>query len=372
MQQPRPPVWVAGSKRGARSTAPPASPTAGFPRARRTPTIVAQLTDARGGHGRGDEPMMVGHIAPWLYVGTPSWDVPDDTIVGPAASVADQILADPRRREPDPGPLPSTRRRRAVRPDGRVRVRRRPGAHEGVGGDGSPRSPASASSSPASPAWWPGRWPRALAADNTVYGARPLRRSGAARGPRGAPAITHGPGRPRARRPRRGARRPRRTCSTSRWRRPTTSPATSPPTPTAPPTSWSTRVVGASTRSSTAARAACTRSTSHDHLKEDAPLGDSHRAAGIAELLDLEDRGGDDGAATPPSGSGIPTVIARLSVPYGDTFGWPFFHVMMLEHGHGDPGAHRRAVAVQPAQPRRHRRRRSPTCSRRRRRRRTS
>ena len=34
---------------------------------------------------------------------------------------------------------------------------------------------------------------------------------------------------------------------------------------------------------------------------------------------------------------GIPTVIARLSVPYGDTFGWPFFHVMMLEHGMAIP-----------------------------------
>ena len=36
--------------------------------------------------------MMIGHIAPWLYVGTPSWDVPDDSIVGQAASVADQVL----------------------------------------------------------------------------------------------------------------------------------------------------------------------------------------------------------------------------------------------------------------------------------------
>ena len=29
---------------------------------------------------------------------------------------------------------------------------------------------------------------------------------------------------------------------------------------------------------------------------------------------------------------GIPTVIARLNVPYGDEFGWPLFHVMMMEH----------------------------------------
>ena len=33
----------------------------------------------------------------------------------------------------------------------------------------------------------------------------------------------------------------------------------------------------------------------------------------------------------PPSGSGCPTVIARLSVPYGDAYGWMLFHLMMME-----------------------------------------
>ncbi len=28
---------------------------------------------------------------------------------------------------------------------------------------------------------------------------------------------------------------------------------------------------------------------------------------------------------------GVPTVIARLNVPYGDTYGWPLFHIMMME-----------------------------------------
>jgi UDP-glucuronate 4-epimerase len=31
---------------------------------------------------------------------------------------------------------------------------------------------------------------------------------------------------------------------------------------------------------------------------------------------------------------GVPTVIARLCVPYGDSFGWPFFHAMMVEKGY--------------------------------------
>lgn len=30
---------------------------------------------------------------------------------------------------------------------------------------------------------------------------------------------------------------------------------------------------------------------------------------------------------------GIPTAIARLSVPYGDNGGWPFFHLMMMKQG---------------------------------------
>lgn len=30
---------------------------------------------------------------------------------------------------------------------------------------------------------------------------------------------------------------------------------------------------------------------------------------------------------------GVPTTIARLNVPYGDTGGWPLFHLMMLQQG---------------------------------------
>ncbi len=30
---------------------------------------------------------------------------------------------------------------------------------------------------------------------------------------------------------------------------------------------------------------------------------------------------------------GVPTVIARLNVPYGDTYGWMMFHLMMMERG---------------------------------------
>lgn len=70
----------------------------------------------------------------------------------------------------------------------------------------------------------------------------------------------------------------------------------------------------------------------HEVLAEDAPLGDSHRAAGM-ESYSISKIVSEALVAHTASRLGVPTVIARLSVPYGDTFGWPFFHKMMLEHG---------------------------------------
>jgi UDP-glucuronate 4-epimerase len=34
---------------------------------------------------------------------------------------------------------------------------------------------------------------------------------------------------------------------------------------------------------------------------------------------------------------GLPTVIARLNVPYGDNYGWMLFHLMMMERGMAVP-----------------------------------
>lgn len=70
----------------------------------------------------------------------------------------------------------------------------------------------------------------------------------------------------------------------------------------------------------------------HDHLDEDAALGDSHRAAGM-ESYSISKIAAETMVRYTAKRLEIPTVIARLSVPYGDTFGWPFFHMMMLEHG---------------------------------------
>jgi nucleoside-diphosphate-sugar epimerase len=70
----------------------------------------------------------------------------------------------------------------------------------------------------------------------------------------------------------------------------------------------------------------------HAVLAEDAPLGDSHRAAGM-ESYSISKIVSEALVVHTAARLGIPTVIARLSVPYGDTFGWPFFHKMMIEHG---------------------------------------
>jgi UDP-glucuronate 4-epimerase len=74
----------------------------------------------------------------------------------------------------------------------------------------------------------------------------------------------------------------------------------------------------------------------HKALAEDAPLGDSHRAAGMASYS-ISKIAAEVLVAHTAKRLGIPTVIARLSVPYGDTFGWPFFHVMMIDHGMAIP-----------------------------------
>ncbi len=74
----------------------------------------------------------------------------------------------------------------------------------------------------------------------------------------------------------------------------------------------------------------------HDHLTEDAALGDSHRAAGM-ESYSISKIAAETLVQFTAKRLDIPTVIARLSVPYGDTFGWPFFHLMMLEYGMAIP-----------------------------------
>ena len=79
----------------------------------------------------------------------------------------------------------------------------------------------------------------------------------------------------------------------------------------------------------------------HQLLKEDAPLGDNHRAmfptysiCKIAAEVVVRFAG---------KQFGVPTVIARLSMPYGNNGGWPFWHLMMMQNN--------MAIDIHPEQP---------------------
>ena len=91
-QSPRPPVWMAGStpaaiKRAARLA------DGWLPQGPSDDAMVDLLDATREQAGRADLPMAIGHITPFLHVGTPAWDVGDATITGSPERVADQILA---------------------------------------------------------------------------------------------------------------------------------------------------------------------------------------------------------------------------------------------------------------------------------------
>ena len=96
VQQPRPPVWVAGSSPAAIRRAArladgwlPQGPSDDERWSR-----VARRHASRA--GRADQPMMIGHITPWLYVGKPE--------LGRARRVAHRRTARSRRADPRPAP----------------------------------------------------------------------------------------------------------------------------------------------------------------------------------------------------------------------------------------------------------------------------
>ena len=93
VQSPRPPVWIAGSSPAAIRRA--ATWGDGWlPQGPSTAEMVAKLQAMRAEQGRADVPMMIGDITPFLYVGTPTWDVGDDTLSGAPGDIAERILAD--------------------------------------------------------------------------------------------------------------------------------------------------------------------------------------------------------------------------------------------------------------------------------------
>lgn len=65
--------------------------------------------------------------------------------------------------------------------------------------------------------------------------------------------------------------------------------------------------------------------------KEADPLGDNHRV--MFPTYSIAKIAAESVCRFVARQHGIPTTIARLSVPYGDNGGWPYFHLLMMKEG---------------------------------------
>ncbi len=71
--------------------------------------------------------------------------------------------------------------------------------------------------------------------------------------------------------------------------------------------------------------------------KETDLLGDSHRPMPGMPTYSISKIAAEVLVRHTSRRLGIPTVIARLNVPYGDNYGWMLFHLMMMERGMAVP-----------------------------------
>jgi nucleoside-diphosphate-sugar epimerase len=69
----------------------------------------------------------------------------------------------------------------------------------------------------------------------------------------------------------------------------------------------------------------------HAPRREDAPLGDNHRA--MFPTYSIAKIAAETVVRFTAREFGIPATIARLSVPYGNNGGWPWYHLLMMQHG---------------------------------------
>ena len=69
----------------------------------------------------------------------------------------------------------------------------------------------------------------------------------------------------------------------------------------------------------------------HEPRAEDSPLGDNHRV--MFPTYSISKIAAETVCRFVAHQYQIPTTIARLSVPYGDNGGWPFFHLLMMKEG---------------------------------------
>lgn len=69
----------------------------------------------------------------------------------------------------------------------------------------------------------------------------------------------------------------------------------------------------------------------HEPRVETDLLGDSHRPMPGMPTYSISKIAGEVMVKYMAKRLGLPTVIARLNVPFGDTYGWMLFHLMMME-----------------------------------------
>jgi len=69
----------------------------------------------------------------------------------------------------------------------------------------------------------------------------------------------------------------------------------------------------------------------HEPRREDAPLGDNHRA--MFPTYSISKIAAESVCRFAARQFGLPATIARLSVPYGDNGGWMYYHMLMMQQG---------------------------------------
>ena len=79
----------------------------------------------------------------------------------------------------------------------------------------------------------------------------------------------------------------------------------------------------------------------HAPRREDAALGDNHRS--LFPTYSISKIAAETMVRLCARRLGVPATIARLSVPYGDNGGWPFYHLVMMRNG--------APIAVHPERP---------------------
>jgi UDP-glucuronate 4-epimerase len=75
----------------------------------------------------------------------------------------------------------------------------------------------------------------------------------------------------------------------------------------------------------------------HRIFAEDGPLGDNHGVWPFLRTYSICKIAAEGTARWGATRHGLPTTIARLSVPYGDNGGWPAIHLHMMRSGHAIP-----------------------------------